>query len=89
MEHCKPIRCKYIVQIFSCTLLISNSVISREIWGKNTHWWVFQRPQITRSSDSCYLEVFEKLTRAYFFQIALGNRAILLILKTHSITTAC
>ena len=38
MEHCKPVRCKCIAQFFSCTLLISNSMISRETWRK-----VFQR----------------------------------------------
>ena len=35
--------------ILSCILLISNSMVYRAIW-KNTHSWVFQRPQMANSS---------------------------------------
>jgi hypothetical protein len=50
---------------FLCKLLISNSMVSREMWYTCT------REFFSRPSDSCYLEVFEKLTRACYIQIAL------------------
>ena len=43
MEHCKPVRCKCIAQIFLCALLISNSVICREIWKKHALGEVFEK----------------------------------------------
>ena len=56
---------------FSCTLLISNSMVSCGIW-KNTHSWVFQRLQMALVVRTrAILIVFEKLTRACFSQIAL------------------
>jgi hypothetical protein len=40
---------------FLCKLLISNSMVSHEIWI-NMHSWVFQRPQNSTSpKDECYL----------------------------------
>jgi hypothetical protein len=46
-------------------------MVSREIWI-NMHEWVFQRPQIALVLRTrCYFEVFEKLTRACYIQIAL------------------
>ena len=46
-------------------------MVSRAIW-KNIHSWVFQRLQIALVLRTrAILIVFEKLTRACFFQIAL------------------
>ena len=45
MEHCKPVRCKYIAQIFSCTLLIIIASLLVK-FEKNMHSWVSHRPQI-------------------------------------------
>ena len=70
MEHCKHVRCKCIAQTCSCSLLISNRKISREIWKKHALVGFSKTTNITRPSDSCYFEVFEKLIRACFFQIA-------------------
>jgi hypothetical protein len=55
-----------------CKLLISNCMVSREIWI-NMHSIVSfsKTSNSTRPSDSCYFEVFEKLTRACYIQIAL------------------
>jgi hypothetical protein len=54
-------------------LLISNSIVSRAIW-KNLHSWVFQRLQIALIlRTGAILIVFEKLTPACFFQIALSK----------------
>jgi hypothetical protein len=56
---------------FSCTLLISNSMVSCGIW-KNTHSWVFQRLQMALVVRTrAILIIFEKLTRACFSQIPL------------------
>ena len=58
-----------LLYVFSCILLTSNSMIA--IW-KNIHSWVFQRLQISLVLRThAILIVFEKLTRACFFQIAL------------------
>jgi hypothetical protein len=54
-------------------LLIGNSIVSRAIW-KNIHSWVFQRLQIALVLRTrAILIVYEKLTRACFFQIALSK----------------
>ena len=61
------------VLLFSYTLLIGDNTISRAIW-KNMQSWVFQRPQVTFVVWTCAIMiVFEKLSRAYFFQIALQS----------------
>ena len=46
-------------------------MISREIWKKHALVGFSKATNITGPSDSCYFEIFEKLTRACFFQIAL------------------
>jgi hypothetical protein len=51
-------------------------MVSREIW-MNMHSCIFQRPQIN------YFEVFEKLTRACYIQIALET--MLLSIQTINI----
>jgi hypothetical protein len=63
--------------IFSCILLISNTMISRAIW-KNIHSWVFQRLQIALALQTHAISiVFEKLIRAFFFfQIALDETVL-------------
>ena len=51
--------------ILSCILFISNSMVSRAIW-KNTHSWVFQKPQTALVLRTrVILIVFEKLTCAW------------------------
>ena len=65
-----------IAQIISCTLLISNSMISRSIWKKHALVGFSNATNITRPLDSCYFEVFEKLTCACFFPNCTRNRAI-------------
>ena len=71
MNHCKPLHCKCIAQIISCTLLISNSMISRSIWKNHALVGFSKAINSTRPSYSCYFEVFGELTRVCFFQIAL------------------
>jgi hypothetical protein len=47
-------------------------MVSREIWPDKHALVSFSKTSnSTRSSDSCYFEVFEKLTRACYIQIAL------------------
>ena len=46
-------------------------MISRDIWKKHALVGFSKATNSTGPSDSCYLEVFEKLTRACFFEIAL------------------
>jgi hypothetical protein len=76
--------------IFSCILLISNSMVSCAIWKTytlNVHSWVSQRLQIAlvlRLRTRAISIVFEKLTRAYFFQIA--HETILLPIQITKIT---
>ena len=78
--------------IFSCILLISNSMVSCAIWktytlNDNVHSWVSQRLQIAlvlRLRTRAISIVFEKLTRAYFFQIA--HETILLPIQITKIT---
>jgi hypothetical protein len=60
---------------------ISNSMVSRAIW-KNIHSWVFQRLQIALVLwTRAILIVFEKHTRACFFQIAFETIPIQITLK--------
>ena len=65
-------------QTFSCILLISNSMVSRAILKRRKKTLVsFSKiSNSTRLSDSCYVEVFEKLTRACFFPNCTRNHAI-------------
>jgi hypothetical protein len=69
---------------FLCKLLISNSMVSREIWI-NMHALVSfsKTSNSTRpsSSDSCYFEVFEKLTRACYIQIALETMLLRILIE--------
>ena len=51
-------------------------------FGKNTHEWVFQRPCIILVLRTrAILIVFEKLTRACFFQIALETKFLSTLIK--------
>ena len=56
---------------FSCTLVIGNNKIYREIWKNHALVRFSKNTNSTRRSDSCYFEVFDKLTSACFLQIAL------------------
>ena len=76
MEHCKPLRYKYIAQFISlCTLLITNIMISHEIWKKHALVGFSKAINSTRPSDSCYFEVFESHS-CVFFPNCTQNRAI-------------
>ena len=48
-------------------------MVSRVIWIKQELVSFSKPSNSTRPSDSCYFEVFEKLTRACFIQIALES----------------
>ena len=68
------------VWLFKCILLIGVSMVSSAIW-KNTHLWVFQRPQITLIlRPHAILIVFEKLAFACFFQIVLETMLLPIIM---------
>ena len=46
-------------------------MICREIWKNHALVRFSKTTNTTRPSDWCYFEVFEKLTRPYFYQIGL------------------
>ena len=57
-------------------------MISREIWKKHALMGFSKATNSTRSLDSGYFKVFEKLTCACFFQIALEIMLLLYTKKT-------
>jgi hypothetical protein len=72
--------------IFSCILLISNSMVSRAIW-KDIHSWVSQRLQIALVLRiRAIMIVFEKLTRACFFSKLHSKPYYLWLLKYQYLT---
>ena len=46
--------CKYIAQIFPCTLLVSNSVVSREIWRRKNLLKTILRSFKTSRTRACF-----------------------------------
>ena len=62
-------------------------MVSRAIW-KNIHSWVFQRLQIALVLRTrAILIVFDKLTRACFFQIALETILLPIQIKIRGVST--
>ena len=63
---------------FSCTLLIGNRMISREIWNKTHSCFFWKSTNNTRSSDSCYLRSLRNSLVRIVFQIPLEIMILLI-----------
>ena len=60
---------------FPCILLFGNSMISRATW-KNTHSWIFQRPQVTLIIRTRTILIVWKTHSRVFFPNCTQNHAI-------------